>query len=409
MIHSKLLSINQIQSLTPTSVRNNIFGIVYDVILDETHPIIKDDAAKISFVGGIRFRLSTDIYSDTSNLNLALPIDKSIKDLPTRNEVVEIKHYGGSYYYRRTGAKFSINTTTDEELISSNFKETNPSTTRGSDYNKVRKTGISRSNSNSTNEYNNLGDYFEFQDDLHRLKLYEGDTLIESKFGQSIRLSAYNNTDNEFSPTILIRNSENSLSKERGLEFSTEEDVNRDGTIIALTSNQYELSFLPGTVSDKSQSDFETKPKSFKRYPSRLIGDQLLLNSGRVIISSKTGEMIFYSKKNYGFISDGGMSIDNKFGIDVNVGDDINIITNDRNININSGKGKINLGEGNGLEAIVKGDTLLDLLNQLLDAILQQQYLTPSGPTSVGPVNLATFNTIKSKLRTILSTQNKTI
>ena len=119
--------------------------------------------------------------------------------------------------------------------------------------------------------------------------------------------------------------------------------------------------------------------------------------------------MIFYSKKNYGFISDGGMSIDNKFGIDVNVGDDINIITNDRNININSGKGKINLGEGNGLEAIVKGDTLLDLLNQLLDAILQQQYLTPSGPTSVGPVNLATFNTIKSKLRAILSTQNKTI
>lgn len=408
MIHSKLLSINQIQSLTPTSVKNNIFGIVYDVILDEEHPIIQDDETKISFVGGIRFRLSTDIYSDVSNLNLALPIDKSIKDLPTRNEVVEIKQYGGSYYYRRTGAKFSINTTTDVELISTNFKETTPSNRKSSDYNKVSKTGISRSNSNTTNKYNNLGDYFEFQDDLHRLKLYEGDTLIESKFGQSIRLSAYNNTNNEFSPTILIRNSENSLSRDRGLEFTTEEDVNRDGTIIAMTSNQYELGFLPGTVSDKGQSDFEIKPKSFKRYPSRLIGDQLLLNSGRVIISSKTGEMIFYSKKNYGFISDGGLSIDNKFGIDINVGDDINIIMNDRNININSGKGKINLGEGQ-LEALVKGDTLFDLLNQLLDAILQQQYLTPSGPTSVGPVNLATFNTIKSKLRTILSTQNKTI
>jgi hypothetical protein len=409
MISSKLLSINQIKSLTPTSVKNNIFGIVYDVILDETHPIVKDDITNISYVGGIRFRLSDDIYSDTSNLNLALPIDKSVKDLPTRNEVVEIKYYGGSYYYRRTGAKFSINTTTDEELISVNFKETDAKSNTGSSYNKVLKTGIPRSNSNSTNKYNNLGDYFEFQSDLHRLKLYEGDTLLESKFGQSIRMSAYNNTNNEFSPTILIRNSENSISKDRSLEFTTEEDVNRDGSTIALTSNSYELNFIPGTVSDKGQSDFETKPKSFKRYPSRLTGDQLLLNSGRIILSAKNGEMIFYSKKNYGFISDGGLSIDNKFGIEISVGDDINILTNDRNVNINSGKGNINLGAGSGLESLVKGDTLYDLLDQLLDAILQQQYLTPSGPTSVGPTNIAVFNTIKSKLRTILSTQNKTV
>jgi hypothetical protein len=222
-------------------------------------------------------------------------------------------------------------------------------------------------------------------------------------------MSAYNNTNNEFSPTILIRNSENSISKDRSLEFTTEEDVNRDGSTLALTSNTYELNFIPGTVSDKGQSDFETKPKSFKRYPSRLIGDQLLLNSGRVIISAKNGEMIFYSKKNYGFISDGGLSIDNKFGIEISVGDDINILTNDRNVNINSGKGNINLGAGDKLESLVKGDTLYDLLDQLLDAILKQQYLTPSGPTSVGPTNIAVFNTIKSKLRTILSTQNKTI
>ena len=67
-------------------------GVVYSVILDETHPRISEDGGDVSLVGCIEFRLSTDIYSDTSNLNLALPIDKSIKDLPTRNEVVEIIH-----------------------------------------------------------------------------------------------------------------------------------------------------------------------------------------------------------------------------------------------------------------------------------------------------------------------------
>ena len=35
--------------------------------------------------------------------------------------------------------------------------------------------------------------------------------------------------------------------------------------------------------------------------------------------------MIFYSRGNYGFISDGYMSIDNKGGIDITVGDNINI------------------------------------------------------------------------------------
>ena len=128
----------------------------------------------------------------------------------------------------------------------------------------------------------------------------------------------------EFSPTIILRNSESGESLKKIFGESTEEDVNRDGTIIVLGSNQYKLPFQPGTVDDKGSTDFETSPTTFRDYPSELLGDQLLLNSGRVIISSKNAEMIFYSKKNYGFISDGWLSIDNKFGIEANVGDNIN-------------------------------------------------------------------------------------
>jgi hypothetical protein len=144
-----------------------------------------------------------------------------------------------------------------------------------------------------------------------------------------------------------------------------------------------------------------------KSYPSKLIGDQILINSGRIILSAKNAEMIFYSKKNYGFISDGSLSIDNKLGIDVNVGDVTNITTNDRDINLNTGNGKINLGNKQ-LEPLVKGDALVDILTQLIDAITQQVYLTPSGPSATGPTNLPTFNSIKSKLKTILSELNST-
>jgi hypothetical protein len=111
--------------------------------------------------------------------------------------------------------------------------------------------------------------------------------------------------------------------------------------------------------------------------------------------------MIFYSKKNYGFISDGGMSIDNKLGIDVSVGDNIDVITNDKNISLRTGKGNIFLGNVD-LEPIVKGQQLVELLGRLLDAIVAQQYLTPSGPTKIGPENVPTFSSIKQDLNNIL-------
>ena len=117
--------------------------------------------------------------------------------------------------------------------------------------------------------------------------------------------------------------------------------------------------------------------------------------------------MIFYSKNNYGFISDGGLSINNRLGIDANVGDTINITTSDRDINLNTNNGKINIGNKD-LEPLVKGDTLVEILSELIDAINKMQFLTPSGPSAIGPVNLPDFNKIKSKLNTALSDLNKT-
>ena len=252
-----------------------------------------------------------------------------------------------------------------------------------------------------------FGKYYESQQNIHKLKLYEGDSLIETRFGQSIRFSGFNNVGNKFSPTIILRNGENAESGKKAAELSTEEDINRDGSIIALTSGQYQLPFVPGVVDDKGKTNFGTKPDSFGEYPSKLIGDQILINSGRIILSAKSAEMLFFSKKNYGFISDGAMSIDNKLGIDISVGDDIHIVTNDKDVNMVTGKGSIFLGS-EALEPMVKGQQLVDILAELIDAITQQTYLTPSGPSAVGPTNISQFGSIKSKLNNILSRLNQT-
>lgn len=390
-------------------------GIVYSVILDETHPYIKSsDTAKgqeSGYIGAILFRFTGQISKDETELPIAYPFDKNQKTIPLRNESVEIVNgQGGQLFYRRIGQDITPIANNEPTIISKLFKPVKLATDQSADYKKTEITNISRTNKDESTKYDGYGDYFEFQTGIHKLKLYEGDTLFESRFGQSLRFSAYNNligNKRTFSPTIILRNNENAESKKKDSNLSTEEDINKDGSIFLLSSGQYQLPFQPGTVDDKGKSDFETKPESFENYPQKLNGEQILLNSDRIILSSKKGELIFYSKKNYGFISDASLSIDNKGGIDVSVKDNIHIVTNDRDVAIHSGKGSIFLGNEN-LEPIVKGQQLVDLLAELIDAIVAQFYLTPSGPTKIGPENLPTFRSIKSKLNNILSKLNQT-
>ena len=173
-------------------------------------------------------------------------------------------------------------------------------------------------------------------------------------------------------------------------------------------SRDYQLPFIPGTVDDKGTSDFETTPDTFKEYPSadELKGDQLLISSGRLIFSSKNAEMIFYSKGNYGFISDKGMSIDNALGIDITTGDNINITTTDNDFSIFAGQGRINIGDDSE-EQLVRGNALVDLLSELLTELASETHPTPAGPSGP-PVNAPKYNSIKNKLKDILSPNNYT-
>lgn len=392
-------------------------GFVSHVILDENDPIAKAEKIGSQTVGQIRYRQSSDLSIPAEQLPKADPFDKNFKSLPILNEQVEIyEGQGGNVYYRRIGTDDNPTQTAFINANAKNFSPEKDEKQTTTSYKNTQETGIANTNQDASKDAGSYGAYYEPQVGIHKLKLYEGDTLIESRFGQSIRFSAYNNlnggTDNNgnikpaFAPTTIIRNKEASENNKKERGVTVEEDINRDGSVIVMSSGQHQLGFIPGTVDDKGKSDFKTQPDSFGELP-KLIGDQMLLSSGRIILSSKNAETMIYSKKNFGIISDGAVSIDTKLGMDISVGDDINIVTADRDVNIVSGKGSIFLGSED-LEAMVKGKKLVELLNELLQAILDQQYLTPSGPSAIGPVNRATFASIQSKLDGILSKLNQT-
>ena len=397
---------NNIQTNGSSKTQQPTYGIVFEIITDADSETGKDKGAPgAAAIGAIRFRAlgsSTANVSSNSELSLAYPLDKNTLTIPTRNEIVIIHNFGGNPHYSRMGGELSPNFSAISNLISSTFipkPGSSSSPKSAKKYNNVSTTGIERTDSNpGKSEFDGYGDYFIRNEDIHKLKLYEGDTLLESRFGQSIRFSGYNNSENKFAPTITIRNGENPNSLQSGIGASTEENINTDGNIIFLGSGE---KLLEWTLPTKN------KKESFFDYPNELKGNQILLSSDRIILSAKTSQMIFSSKGDTGFITDGQFSIDTTKGINVTSNEAIYFdVTNDFDFYITcSGGGAISLGSTieDELEPAAKGETLVGLLGEMLDLITQQIYVTPAGPTSPGPTNIAQFASLKAKLNSILS------
>lgn len=376
-------------------------GIVYNVILDENDPTVQNRELTVGYVGAVEFKFSDKQATSDTELPIAYPVDKNFKTLPLKNEVVEILQSDtGGYYYRRIGSDTTPNTNSSDTTISDSTTDSGgkPST----NYPSVAKTGISRSTTNTSNKYDGYGRYFNAQLDIHKLRLYEGDSLIESRFGQSLRFSGYNNPDNTYSPTTILRNGENVDSRNTDIGTSVDENVNSDGSIIAMTS---------GDVASSFNTEILTDSDTFKDPLKNLKGShQMLLNSDRIILSAKSGEMMFFSKGDYGFRSEGNLLIHNLGGITANVGADVTLTTNQKNVNINTGGGHINLGNSDEdkLEPLVMGNTLEGLLKEMIEAINKQVFKTPAGKTATGPENRSDFTDIQSRLKEIKSGFNKT-
>ena len=385
-------------------------GVVVDVVLDETHPRIKNKKdfqtafteKDTSIVGSVVIRKYSDGTNPNEQLNTYPCLNPSDTELPLIGESVELIMVGSVEYYRRIPG-FSLNTGNAIKKRADVIYNKKEKIAVDASIKESAQTGTPLGNTtNETSETNEFGKYFRFNQ-ANKLKLYEGDKLIQTRFGQSIRFSAYNNANNVYSPTIIIRNRQDSQTLSSLKEGDiTEENVNSDGSVIVLSSGDYQIPFTATT---------SITPSKFSSYPNPLKGDDhLLINSGKIVISAKTGQMVFHSKGDYGFISDGKFSIDGGLGADLDFGGNVNITTSrsSSNITLNTGSGKILLNTNNSSQPLVRGNALIDILSTMIDLINSQVYRTPSGPTATGPENRAQFNSLKGRLSAMLSSLNYT-
>jgi hypothetical protein len=199
-----------------------------------------------------------------------------------------------------------------------------------------------------------LGSYFEESDKVKTMQPFEGDSILEGRFGQSIRFGSsnfYRGDNDNWSfgvgagtglketgkPITILINGQGKSSIKRSDKFSTTiEDISRDDSSIYLTSGQI-LRTLD--VSDIKGEKYQ--------FPYQ--GNQALISSDRVMFYSKKENILLYSRQNIGLAAI----------MDVTINSDQVILTSN----------KILLGDAFATESAMLGDTFTIQLTRLLENI----------------------------------------
>ena len=387
---------------------DKVFPTNTDFLPKETDKIsIYSSAPKFSdkdarMYGAISYLSETGIQTD-----YAFPFDKNNFTFPIKGETVVIfKIANQTFWMPYTNTPYSNyrrDYITFKATEANDVTEVGGSKT-GKEYTQTTNAGGTTTNTSATNPTDKKK--YKQNENIKFINPKEGDTIISGRVGNTIRLSEFFlSSDGKSYPGIFIRNKQNAELDSKPIGELIDEDINKDGTSVYFVSGKTKVPFKESIKKEK---------KAFKEYPSDFSGDQLFINSDRIVLSAKAKEFIIFGKGNTGVITDGNYSIDSAKDININSDKNVTIHSNGANqIFLNSENGKIYLGKNQGLggqgadvQKMVLGGELVQILTEVLDAISQQIYLTPAGPSAPGPTNVAQFNSIKSKLQTILSANN---
>jgi len=239
---------------------------------------------------------------------------------------------------------------------------------------------------------------------------FVGDIINEGRWGNSIRLgstsktfsnTSYNNWSNvgeNGDPIIIIRN-----GQPKGIQtgfIPISEDINNDSSSIYATSTQK----IPIKVAREKYISYGIDSKISPTAPAEFEGNQVIINSGRLLFNSKSDHIMLSANKTISFNSNKGFYFDTPENFVVKVNE------------------KIKLGGDEACESLVLGDTLKNDLDfmfatliQLVDIISYSQLFpgglpVPDSSTSVVASNCkSALENIRNNLDGILSKKVKTV
>jgi len=224
---------------------------VQDIILDENHHRY-EDLGKEESIGTILFTFIDELspIKDNNTLLHAKPLYFNFSHYPVPGEIVHVLGAPNDRY---------------NEFRSRDYKWLPPQS--------IFKSPSSNAYPDAMDENGKFyqGKYFQNQENIRPLRPYEGDIMIEGRFGQSIRfgstidnektphpnewshanVSTYKEGTSIGSPIIIIRNGQ--IGDEQGESYEhIIENINGDDSSIYLCSDQQISNFQPASLHDES-------------------------------------------------------------------------------------------------------------------------------------------------------------
>ena len=302
---------------TTTSTSQIISSRVKKIILDDSDEFLFNKYGKWNGIGTI-FIESTKNPSPSEQIDLipAYPAFPNIKQYPLINELVPIIYLTDIDVTKNTTSVVAYylppinvwNSQVHNAIPSANILPNS----QLKNYQQVE-AGSSNIISAETVDIN-LGNTFIEQNvaNIHPLLPYEGDIIYEGRFGNSIRLGStvnnakipntWSSVGENGSPITIIRNGQGRVDTDSW--EPTTENVNNDNSSIYLGSTQ-QIPLAPASSIENSYAK-STKPENVNKYS----GNQIILNSGRLVFNSKDDSIILGAKKSIHLTSNTSVNID---------------------------------------------------------------------------------------------------
>jgi hypothetical protein len=293
---------------------------VIDIVLDENHPKYKD-VGQWNGIGAIFYEFVNN-SGTTSNLSYALPYDSQQKTYPLVNEIVllfslpnqqiGVNTANQSYFYLKP---LGVWNHPHHDAYPNLVKSNNPK--QSQDY-KATENGVIRQVTDGSTEIdlnspvNPSQNTFVEKTNIHPLMPYMGDSLMEGRYGQSIRFGStakskseisnnWSSTGNNGDPITILRNGQPTNVSDRGWIPITE-DVTKDLSSIYLTSYQT----IPFSIANENFVSYTTKPTT----PASYTNPQIILNSDRIILNAKNDSILISGQNSVGISSNGSVNLE---------------------------------------------------------------------------------------------------
>ena len=383
----------------------NATGRVVSIVLDDTHPRYEElgGSKAIGAVEIVEVSSGTTDYSVTTknqNYKVAYPLQPGLKNYPLINEIVYLTSQPTKKLQVRTGARalyyISIVNLWNHSHHNAIPYAAGSSTPENSKSYQDTALGSSNKLTDSTGTIK-LGEYFQERPNIYPLQPFEGDFIYEGRWGNSIRLTGTAPNKNPWSSEgtqgdaiTIIRNGQTDNPNKNGWDF-TVEDINTDPSSIYLTTTQK----IPLTASSTNYFSYKTDTPT---NPDEYVGNQVLLNSGRLIFNTTEDHLMLSSAKS--------ISLSSLTTVNIDASEMIIQTT------------KIYLGSKNAKEPLLLGDTtaalLKDMLN-ILTKLTEACVVAANGGGPVAPLNgtasklLPRLQKLAPKIDSIKSTYNFTV